>query len=279
MDERKEREDVEAWLASTGYPVESSVARILAEAGFEVDQGRLYRDPDTGTRREIDVAARTRSPYDQEPRYVRLVVECKHLEKPWVILSRERDVTSVDVLSWMVATERARELLVGRAEEAIRRAHPGGTGIPEWLTTNSPHGSAIVAPPRSDRDPESRRKGPHDALSQVLAGAVGIVAENPGALVVAWPLVVVRGSLYQANLDDAGRLRAEPIDRQRVVWGGVTGEPIVVDVVRERALLSYAKEAHIGLSSTESALHAATEFSHSPTVPRSAQRPGPARRA
>ena len=258
MDESAEREAVDKWLASTGYPVESATARALERAGFEVDLGRLYVDPDTRVRREIDVVARTGFIYDAEPRRVRLVVECKHLEKPWVILTRHREVTSIDVLSWSIATTAARDLLVGRATEAIRRAPPGQTGIPDWLSTPNPHGAAIIAQPRSDRDPESR-KGPHDALTQLEAGARGLVAENPLAQAVSWPILVVRGSLYQARLDDAGVLRSEPIEWQRVVWGGVTGHPIVVDVVRERHLEAYARAAHDGLSAIESALHAATE--------------------
>jgi hypothetical protein len=258
VDETKERAGVDAWLASTGYPVESAAAQALEKAGFEVDLGRLYRDPDTGVRREIDVAARTRLMYDVEPRRVRLVVECKHLEKPWVILTRDREVTSIDVLSWLIASNRARELLVERATEALRRAPHSQTGIPDWLSTPRPHGSAIVAQPRSDRDPESR-KGPHDAIAQLEAGALGLVAEHPGALTVSWPILVVRGSLYQAKLGDAGELKAEPVEWQRVVWGGVTGQPIIVDVVRERHLAAYARTAHNGLASLESALHAATE--------------------
>lgn len=258
MDETKERAGVDAWLASTGYPVESAAAQALERAGFEVDLGRLYRDPDTGIRREIDIAARTRLMYDVEPQRVRLVVECKYLEKPWVILTRDREVTSVDVLSWLIASDHARELLVGRATEALRRAPLEETGIPEWLSTPRPHGSAIVAQPRAERDPESR-KGPHDALTQLEAGALGIVAEHPGDLTVAWPILVVRGSLYQAKLGDAGALRSEPVEWQRVVWGGVTGKPIIVDVVRERHLEAYARTANNGLASLERALHAATE--------------------
>jgi hypothetical protein len=149
-------------------------------------------------------------------------------------------------------------MLVERAAEAIRRAPQGQTGIPAWLSTPRPHGSAIVAQPRSERDPELR-KGPHDALTQLEAGALGIVAEHPGALTVAWPILVVRGSLYQARLSDAGELKSEPIEWQRVVWGGVTGQPIIVDVVRERHLESYARSANDGLAAIESALHAATE--------------------
>ena len=64
MDESAEREAVDKWLASTGHPVESAVARALESAGFEVDLGRLYRDPDTGVTREIDVVARTGLMYD-----------------------------------------------------------------------------------------------------------------------------------------------------------------------------------------------------------------------
>jgi hypothetical protein len=114
VDETKERAGVDAWLASTGYPVESAAARALERAGFEVDLGRLYRDPDTRIRREIDVVARTRLMYDEEPRRVRLVVECKHLEKPWVILD-PRSRGDVDRRSVVDGGERPSAEHVGRA--------------------------------------------------------------------------------------------------------------------------------------------------------------------
>lgn len=172
--------------------------------------------------------------------------------------TRHREVTSVQVLSWLISTSSARALLVDRAKKALELAPPGQTGIPAWLNTPQPHGSAIVAQPRSERDLTSR-KGPHDALAQLEVGAQGMVAENPLELGVAWPLLVVRGPLYQALPDDFGELKAEPIEWQRVIWGGVTRLPMVVDVVRERHLERYAGEAHHGLSALESSLHASQE--------------------
>jgi hypothetical protein len=252
MDESQETGKVTEWLSTTGFPLEHTTARVLEKAGFTTDQGRLYVDVESAIRREVDVLARTTGPEDLlGDLVVRLIVECKFSAKPWVVLTRPGRIDASDLLSWVLATDRVRAGLVDR----VRRAE--GRGLPPFLTsTPDPHGSSLVAMPRR-ADQLDDRLTPQDALQQLLAAARGILAETPDALALVWPLLVIRGSLYQAVPDGAGSLRAEPAEWQRLVWGGVTGQPVVIDVVRERYLESYARRAHDGLRSTEQALHAA----------------------
>lgn len=260
-DEATELADVEKWLASTGFPLEYATVRALDRVGWQVDAGRFYVPQVGGAAREVDAVARTGFMYDRTPNRVRLVVECKHASSPWVILTRDRSVEVLDIIRWMIATSDARRILLDRASEAIRRnAGLRGTGIPDFLSqTPQTHGSAIAVMPRRGNNLE--RQSGHEALTQLIDAARGIVAEAEGvdSLAVSWPVLVIRGSLYQARLTDRGDLSAEPIEWQRVVWGGVTGQPAVFDVVRESYLATYGKSALDGLASLESALNAGTE--------------------
>lgn len=241
---------VRSWLAGTGFPLEYAAARTLERVGFEVDTGRLYRAED-GTTREVDLVGRP-PPSPGDPTDLWLVVECKYARTAWVVLTRESKVGAVDLLAWTVATDLARDVLVSRA----RRAKGG---IPRWLLNTPPrHGSAIVAMPHGKGDAADRNP-PHDALLQVGSAARGLVAEAPGPSAVAWPLIVVRGPLYQAVLQEDGSLEPEPIHWQRVIWGGVTGQPLVIDVTREAYLETYARGALEGLRATERAIRAGPE--------------------
>jgi len=246
MDETARTLKVDAWLASTGYPVEYAAVSVLEQVGFGVDGGRFYQPSEGGARREVDLVARTRGHNDDPPNYVRLVAECKYAKNPWVVLTREREVKHSDVLGWTIASEEARRILVGRARRA-------SAGFPLWLATPKVHGSSIVA--AAGRPDESKDyQTPHNALIQVTAAARGIVAEEPGARSLAWPVLIVRGPLYMARLNHVGELRAEPIHWQRIVWGGVTGDPTVIDVVQDDHLAAYGRDAFEGLRATEAAL-------------------------
>jgi hypothetical protein len=272
-DEGEEIAKVDSWLASTGFPLEYASVRVLETAGFEVDAGRFYRPAGDGPAREVDIVGRTRGSYDRPPITVRLVAECKYATSPWVVLTRQRTVTVQDILSWTISTTAARDTLMERSQRASR-------GVPTWLAdTPDPHGSSIAAMPRSGQRAGQENQAPHDAIAQVVDAARGIareaglwsgaeeaqfavaraMANAPLAAprhVVVWPLLIVRGNLYQARLTGAGELRTQPVEWQRVIWGGISGKPVVVDVVRERYLEAYARQARTGLEAMESALDA-----------------------
>lgn len=251
---------IDRWLASTGFPLEYAVVRVFQRVGFEADPAVYYRPADGGPAREVDVLAGTATTFSADPS-VRLVVECKYAASPWVVLTGGSDVSVPQLLGWTVATERSKRILVGRAGRAPR------LGVPDWLLrTPSPHGLSVVAMP-SPKGTPGDRQSPYEAMIQVSEAARGLLREFPdelietpngtesrGALAVTWPVIVVRGGLFQARPDEAGTLKSEPIAWQRVIWGGFTGQPTPIDIVDEVHLEPYARMALEGVLATQRSL-------------------------
>lgn len=255
-----ERDKIDRWLASTGFPLEYAAVRTLERAGLRADAGLYYRPVDGGPPREVDVVARTNGHRDRLPISVRLVIECKFAVTPWVVLTRDTPVALPDLLGWTTATSEARAILVSRARASQE-------GVPLWfLATPEPHGVNIIAMPPPAKVAGGGRS-PYEAMTQVVDAARGILSETPPSnpespygtetaqpLAVAWPVLVVRGGLYQARMAEEGDLKSEPIQWQRVIWGGSTGQPTVLDVVSEPYLDAYGRLAHEGMERMESAL-------------------------
>jgi hypothetical protein len=88
---------VRGWLSREGYPFELRIGRQLRQERYhDIEHGRYYRDPETEKWREIDIVATALAePYfvkgESQARppimSVRLVVECKHGDRPWVIMA------------------------------------------------------------------------------------------------------------------------------------------------------------------------------------------------
>ena len=82
--------NIRKWLTKVGYPFELEAGRALRDAGWEVEQGHLYRDPLEDKTREIDVYARLAVGSRDPPvaAKVSLAVECKSsTDKPWIIFT------------------------------------------------------------------------------------------------------------------------------------------------------------------------------------------------
>ena len=85
------------WLLREGYPFELKIGRHLRDAGYhDIAHGRFFRDLDTDKWREIDViaSALAKPSYEGGEGHARppligiqLVVECKHGNRPWVVMA------------------------------------------------------------------------------------------------------------------------------------------------------------------------------------------------
>jgi hypothetical protein len=86
---------VDTAVASSGYPLQTVVASILRQSGFDsIAEEWVYSDADTGELRALDLRASKRLYEFREPQpYVRpaveLLVECKRSELPFVFFASE----------------------------------------------------------------------------------------------------------------------------------------------------------------------------------------------
>src|SRR4029079_5519632 len=87
---------VRPWLDKQGYPLEMRTAAAFRGEGFTVRQSQHYVDPDTHKSREIDVVCFV----DDELGIasLRIVVECKSGDKPWVVFSSAHTVAGFNRL-------------------------------------------------------------------------------------------------------------------------------------------------------------------------------------
>ena len=82
---------VKKFLEGSGYPLEMQVGRAFARKGFFVEQARHYVDVNTDTLRETDVIAVSQRATSLNAGMawveLRLVIECKHSDKPWLLFA------------------------------------------------------------------------------------------------------------------------------------------------------------------------------------------------
>jgi hypothetical protein len=80
------------WINREGFPYEMRVARAFQKAGFWVTQSDYYDDPETKTRREIDVVAMFHRSFNGVVLRVEFVIECKSSkDKPWLLFCEEQE--------------------------------------------------------------------------------------------------------------------------------------------------------------------------------------------
>lgn len=220
-------EAVKGWLDGQGYAVEHRVATHLARRRWVARQGLTYRDPTTAKTREVDVAARALLEGAIE---LHLVVECKRSAKAWVTRTTSSAVLQKGRVTWKpVASSLVHELL--EAQPNILRSLPINRQVP----------FDVVEAWHERRD--ENQNPAHNALSQVVSGAVGLLSNadqfpNPALM---HPVVVLEGSLFRASFADDGTSSVEQIQWERVHWSGASNlaAPVVVDVVTLGSLDDY----------------------------------------
>lgn len=214
-----------SWLEKEGYPLELRVARALAERDVPYAHARYYDDPETGTRREIDLVAY----FDQwdEPRLsVHLAIECKAPSKPWLLFTTEQ---------------------IAMTPEGYVSATPATTEAKNWLHMIS--GLREVQETPLFRRPERVGFNLVQALGGTDAAYTAIMSATKAAValaeaatrnnhsVVFVPVIVVGCPLFEANLDTAGDITLNPIDYGKLLRMDL-GQ-VVLHVVTEQGLASF----------------------------------------
>jgi hypothetical protein len=230
----KEREparvDLEKWLATTGYPLEMRVAKMLRDAGYSnVSISQRYVDPvEPGVLREIDVVGSVVKELGAGSKFVvRVVCECKHSRgNPWVNFTSPREIRFAEFLGLTLANRAGQRFLtkVFSSQESV----PSSGTVPQEM------GYHIVAfHPSEDERKKGRPNEPHAAVDAVIRASqtrASAIQSEPGELRVCeivLPVVIVDGTLYVSRLGSRGlpklkRTRATVILRDRLDSPGLS---------------------------------------------------------
>lgn len=254
-----EQARVEEWLQGQGYPAEFECALTFEKAGFTVRQGIHVKDGEK--RREIDVVAAMNMPSEPVDHpvpqvSVQFLIECKYTSQPWVVLSAEKRGLSAGVcLKAVIGSRRWSEL----AEDA-----KGVSAIidNQLVFTEGRTGFNVV---ESLRD-NNKQDHAYGALQSVVTKARLLVEPRKGSAIAVWPVVVVKGKLYEAYWETSQhRVSVAPVPWFRMCWFGAelgadaVGGLSLVDVVTAEGLPAYVREratyASVFLQSMHSLVH------------------------
>jgi len=134
--------------------------------GYRTFQGLHYVSPGDSTKsREVDVVAAApvrqiaKSVPADDVVAVEMIVECKVLRVPWVVLTRRASIHPSQLLARAIGSRKAIETLTDAARQAW-------APVPDSLTTPERHGFSVVEsrPPSATRRRSEERKRDDDRV-------------------------------------------------------------------------------------------------------------------
>jgi hypothetical protein len=247
-------EQIRAWLTQTGGSFEMQVARIMHARQLSVQQSHYYIDPDEPSKsRETDVVVSGSLAYDTNALLeLHAVIECKYAPTPWV-LYRETGAN------------------LGSHPHFNRIATKLGSS---WLTRRAMFNEQINTQPLFQREPnvgyglgtskpeqQNPRQGTRDvttdpaadlaykAMFSVAKATLALAAqleehEYPRRVAVFFPVIAIRGQLFEASLSDGNEIIVNEITRGQVNWShpaSPTGR-VLIDIVTAEALHPFAND-------------------------------------
>jgi len=242
-------EKVKRWLRSTGAPFEMATARTVLSHGLGLQQGQTYIDPEEGTHREIDVVASSSLSFgDNATLELAAVFECKNAPTPWVLYRSPPHYSQADPHFDRIASPEGERWLAKaqfidgllRSPLWIREVRPAyGLGT----SALGPKGEGGSQPREGASKPKDNQPDrAHEALFQVVKASLALAQQVGKAgrvrrFVVVFPVIAVRGLLFEAWLED-GDVVVHETERGQVHWSypGSTHGRVLVEVVTERGL-------------------------------------------
>ncbi|MDP8247794.1 MAG: hypothetical protein P9M00_06620 [Candidatus Tritonobacter lacicola] len=187
---------IRTWLDKQGYPLEMRTAAAFRAEGLTVMQSQYYLDPETQKPREIDVICDMANS-ELPVACLRLVIECKSGNKPWIVFSSAHTLYGFNRL-----------FALGVLSDTVRRelaaTTPDGPERLMWFKKDGRVGYG-VAQAFTDESPT-----PFVAvLSAVKASLWQHTNLGPASvpLFAVFPVVVLDSPLFECYLDDQGSLQ------------------------------------------------------------------------
>jgi hypothetical protein len=211
---------VRGWLLSEGYPLEFRAANIMRKNGFSVRQGEYVRSADSENAREIDVAASMTHSNREILLRVYQVTECKwSKDKPWVVF--------VSPQSRMAESACAAQTIGSDYGQAVMWAIAGDQLVREMKLFSSP-----PEPGFNGREAFSKNNDRfYNSMKSVTDLTMAIVKEYDGrpresgslphACVVAFPVILIEGQLFEAYFcDEDNSMKIREAQQVRCHWRG-----------------------------------------------------------
>lgn len=212
------RKKLRVWLDGQGYPLEFTTANVFRRNAFFVSQGAYVRHADSENPREIDLTAQIDASERDYLIRVYHVVECKSSrDKPWVVFTTSGKMGQAACVAQTIASHLGSAILW--KEAGLERLH---------------RMSLFETPDRygfNGRQAFSNSNGKdcfYDAMRSVTSLSTLLVqqyddhrseGDMPEHAVVAFPLIVVDGKLFEAYFDaDLDDVRLDEVDRIRCHW-------------------------------------------------------------
>ena len=244
------------------------MGRTFRKAGFSVDHGSFYEDPQEQVPREIDVLARRMVRYREGGMlHVEVVLECKvSLDHPWVLFGQPDEPLGLHPTHRGIWNRYGQSWL--QQMEAAGETAKAPLLIPDQFAA---HAMAMAF--GGDKDAQAQGKRPDRTFQAVTvaikaAHARALASERTsgwGLRAVYFPVVALRGQLFDAHLDEHGEVVVRQVTHGQLLWhapdespSGI--RPVLVDIVTDEHLEKFAADSAISadhlLSQTDAALAA-----------------------
>jgi hypothetical protein len=224
---------LKTWLSEEGYPIEFKAANICRSHDFRVWQGFHVRDEKTELPREIDVVASMDHPSRDILIRVEHVLECKwSRDKPWIAFS-----SSSTPMAPSACTAQTIGNLLGTAAIWAIAGDLDLHSLDHFSTPERPGFGGRQAFSKGQDHFYSALAAVSD-LAVLLAtrgeGATGPSYTMPNSAILAFPVVVVDGLLYEAHFDEeTNDIQLTPRNRVRCHWRGASSWNLIttIDIV------------------------------------------------
>jgi hypothetical protein len=256
------------------------VAQIFKQAGFEVSQSRRYVDPESGEIREIDVVASVNRQIGAIAVSITLFIECKYsFKKPWVIFTAPRNLDpffyfsrilheKYDVYEWKTQESLQGRLLArilfslghGSISQSTFFAMPRNVGynMVESFRDPKEKGLAYTAMMQVNNCTQAHDIDIERGFQETIQDYYNAIEAGVGKAKfsffcsIAFPIIVVRGNLFECYLNPNNEVDISEIDDSMILVSNKNlGEESkkqpctsAIRIVTESRVEALAKEAY-----------------------------------
>lgn len=231
---------VHEWLSREGYPLEYYAAHVFRSAGFDVRQG-AFAPNEGGPTREIDVLSSISRSEPKTP-LVRAynVIECKwSKEKPWVVFTAQTSRKSSSAqIAQTIGSELAQAGMYLSAGDKVLQ------GLELFQSPREPGFAGRQALGRESDVFYNTLRSVSGAATKTASrySAYRGKGKAPKSAVVAFPVVLIDGLLFDAFYDDKDDcLSVRRSEHSRIFWRGEGTFSISIDVVTKEGLAGFAR--------------------------------------